>query len=182
MSGPLECHLNSDTETLDAAHAAALVLSWLYALFYCNYEVSNQILEMETERFPSCPPILVASGYVQRKQGNIEKSHEYFERASAAVPALPAFQVKMTYERGTNHFLLMEWEPACDLLSDFLKKNKAEAFRTYCAFQIAICWIMRGKNDEATVYMKMVGPWVRKVPPKQTRLLKVTHRVTELCS
>jgi len=144
------------------SHVAALALSWIYAFFYYNYDVSNQILNLEAEQFPTSPVVLFTSGYVQRKQGNICESNGFFLKARDSVPSIPNFQLKVDYERGTNHYLLLEWGPARKLLTHFLDNNKSEAFRTYCAYQIAFCLIMMGQEDEATPYMRMVGPWVRK--------------------
>ena len=125
--------------------------------------MANQILNLEAQDFPSSPIVLFTSGYIQRKQGNISESNGFFLKARDSVPSIPTFQLKVDYERGTNHYLLLEWGPARKLLTHFLDNNKSEAFRTYCAYQIAFCLLMMGQEEEAAPYMRMVGPWVRKV-------------------
>ena len=145
------------------AHYSAVTLSWIYAFFYYNYDVSNQILDLEVESSPNSALILFTSGYVLRKQGKVQEATEQFQKAKSGMSAIPEFQLKIDYEMGTNNFLLLKWADAVVLLTHFLENTKAEAFRAYCAYQIAFCHIMLGDNDKAAVFMKKIKSWVRKV-------------------
>jgi len=139
-----------------------LSLGWIYSFFYYNYDVSNQILELEIDKFPNSPLILYACGYVLRKQGNLEQSTEQFKKAKDGMSEISEFQTKIDYEIGSNHFVLREWNQAVIYLTKFIENYTAESFRTYCAYQIGFCYILLGDKNKATRYMKMVEPWVRK--------------------
>jgi len=105
---------------------------------------------------------LFTSAYVLRKQGKIQESSDAFLKAKTAMQEVPAFQLKVDYELGSNHFMLLEWNQALEYLTRFLDGYDAEAFRTYCAYQVAFCYIMLENQAKAIEYMKKVQPWVRK--------------------
>lgn len=76
---------------------------------------------------------------------------------------IPEFQLKIEYELGSNHFMLLEWNQAVQYFTKFLNEFQAEAFRAYCAYQLAFCHFVLGDTAKAVENMKKIQPWVRKV-------------------
>lgn len=138
-------------------------MGWIYAFFYYNYEVANQILDLELDKSPNSPLILFTNGYVLRKQGKMSESSENFLLAKKSMTEVPEFQLKIEYELGSNHFMSLEWNQAVNCFTKFLNEFESDAFRAYCAYQLGFCHFVLGDVQKATENIKKIQPWIRKV-------------------
>ncbi|EGC33092.1 hypothetical protein DICPUDRAFT_81103 [Dictyostelium purpureum] len=162
MEGLKEIKQSSESPNGIRSNMSKVTLVLLHVFFFEDYKSAEPLIESLTQQYPNGALIHYLSGAILRKQGKVQQSTVSYAKACETSSQLKQLQLFIESELGYNEFLNLKWDTAETYLSKFLSETTSSGFKAFIAYQLALCYEMQGKNDQATETMKTIPSYVRK--------------------